>query len=84
MRGLIEPDSSSVDGASHLPSISQPGSSGMAAPPAKREKGLSKVLGPCLGNCQSVQLTPWQRAKQELDQYLSHLQLDVEASPLEW
>ena len=45
MRGLIEPDSSSVDGASHLPASSQPGRSGMAAPPAKRAKGLSKVLG---------------------------------------
>jgi len=55
--------------------------SGMAAPPTKRAKGLSKVLGHCLGSSQSVQLTPHQQIKQELDQYLSHPQLDVEASP---
>ena len=63
MRGLIKPDSSSVDCASHLPSSSQPGSSVMAAPPAKRAKELSKVLGCCLGNSHSVQLTPQQRVK---------------------
>ena len=55
MRGLIEPlDSSSVDNASHIPFSSQPSSSGMEAPPAKKAKGLSKVLGRCLGNSQSV------------------------------
>jgi len=62
-RQMIESDSSSVGDASHLPSSSQPGSSGTAAPPAKKPKGLSKVLGRCLGNSRSVQLTPQQQAK---------------------
>ena len=53
----------SVDDSSHLPSSSQSGSSGMAAPPSKKAKGLSKVLGRCLGNSQSVQLTPRQQVK---------------------
>ena len=81
MRELID---SSVDDSSHLPSSSQSGSSGMAAPPSKKAIGLSKVLDCCLDNSQSVQLTPHQRVKQELDWYLSHPQLDVEASLLDW
>ena len=64
-----------------MPSTSEPG---MAAPPSKKAKGVSKVLGRCLGSGLSVELTPRQRIKQELDQYLSHPQLDVEASPLDW
>jgi len=43
MRGLIQPDSSSVGDASRLPSSSQPSSSGTATPPAKKARGLSKV-----------------------------------------
>ena len=53
-------------------------------PPTKKAKGLSKVLGHCLGRSQPHVLTPRQQVKQELDQYLSHPQLDVEEYPLLW
>jgi len=68
----------SVDDA---PLTSESDNSGMATPSTKKAKGLSKVLGCCLGSSHSVQLTPHQRIKLELDQYLSHPQSDVEASP---
>ena len=55
-------------------------------PPTKKAKGLSKVLGQCLGKSlsTSTMLTVHQQVKQELDQYLSHLLLDVEESALDW
>jgi len=40
-----------------VPSTSEPDDSGMVAPPTKKVKGRSKVLGRCLGSSQSVQLT---------------------------
>jgi len=52
---MRELNDSSVD---DVPSTSEPGNSGMAAPPSKKVKGLSKVLGRCLGSSHSVQLTP--------------------------
>ena len=53
-------------------------------PPTKKAKALSKVLAHCLGRSQPHVLTPHQQVKQELDQYLSHPQLDDEESPLLW
>ena len=53
-------------------------------PPTKKAKGLSKILGQCLGNSSSAALSVEQKVKQELDQYLSHSHLDVEESPTEW
>lgn len=76
-----------VDDATSLPSASdasESDDSSMKAPPTKKAKGLSKVLGHCLGKSLSAVLTPRQRVKQELDQYLSHPQLDVEEFPLDW
>ena len=76
-----------VDDATSLPSASDTSESddpAMKAPSTKKAKGLSKVLGHCLGNSMSTVLTPRQRVKQELDQYLSHPQLDVEEFPLDW
>jgi len=69
-----------------LPSASNTSESSdtvMITPPTKKAKGLSKVLGHCLGKSQSNVLTPHQQVKQELDQYLSHPQLDIEESPLD-
>jgi len=62
---MTELNDSSVN---DVPSTSEPGNSGMAAPPNKKAKGLSKVLGCCLGSSQSVQPTPRQRIRKELDQ----------------
>ena len=56
-------------------------------PPAtEKAKGLSKVLGQCLGKSRSTSttLTLCQRVKQEIDQYLSHPLLDIEESAIDW
>ena len=53
-------------------------------PPTKKAKGLSKILGQCLGNSSSAALSAEQKVKQELDQHLSHPHLDVEESLMEW
>ena len=53
-------------------------------PPTKKAKGLSKILGQCLGHSSSAALSLEGKVKQELDQYLSHPHLDVEESPMEW
>ena len=53
-------------------------------PPAKKAKGLSKILGRCLGHSSAAPSTPQEKVKQQLDQYLSHPHLDVEEHPLEW
>ena len=52
-------------------------------PPSKKPKGLSKLLSKCFGNTE-VRLTPQQRVKQEIDQYLTHPQLNIEDDPLPW
>ena len=52
--------------------------------PAKKAKGLSKILGQCLGHSSAAPSTPQEKVKQQLDQYLSHPHLDVEECPLEW
>ena len=52
-------------------------------PPSKNPKGLSKILSNCFGNPE-VTLTPQQRVKQEIDQYLTHPQLNIEDDPLSW
>ena len=52
-------------------------------PPSKKPKGLSKILSNCFGNPE-VTLTPQQRVKQEIDQYLTHPQLNIEDDPLSW
>ena len=44
-------------------------------------KGLSKILSNCFGNAE-VQVTPQQRVKQEIAQYLTHPQLSMEDEPL--
>ena len=46
-------------------------------PRSKKPKGLSKILSKCFGNTE-VRLTPQQRIKQEIDQYLMHSQLNIE------
>jgi len=51
-------------------------------PPNKKSKGLSKILSHCFSNL--VQLSLQQKVKQEIDQYLTHPQLDIEGNPLEW
>ena len=51
-------------------------------PPNKKPK-LSKLLNRCFGNTE-VRLTPQQRVKQEIDQYLMHPQLNIEGDPLPW
>jgi len=53
-------------------------------PPAKKPKGLSKILGQCLCHSLAVPSTPQEKVKQQLDQYLSHPHLDAEECPLEW
>ena len=53
-------------------------------PPAKKVKGLSKILGWCLGHSAGIPSTPHEKVKQQLDQYLSHPHLDVEECPCEW
>jgi len=52
-------------------------------PPSKNSKGLSKILSHCYSNL-VVQLPPQQKVKQEIDQYLTHPQLDIENNSLEW
>ena len=84
MRELIEcpspTDATSVDESSCLPStsssecdVSESAVPPLAAPPTKKARGSSRVLGHFLGNSLSVKLTPQQRVKQELDQYLIHM-----------
>jgi len=65
-------------------SISVCSSSNLEAvpPPNKKSKGLSKILSHCFSNL--VQLSLQQKVKQEIDQYLTHPQLDIEDNPLEW
>ena len=54
-------------------------------PPAtKKAKGLSKILGKCLGPTGNIGLTLQEKIKQELDCYLSHPQLEMEENPLNW
>ena len=53
-------------------------------PPTKKAKGLSKILCQCLGHSSSAALSLEGKVKQELDQYLSHPDLDVEKLPMEW
>ncbi len=51
----------------------------------KNSKGLGKILSKWIGSGASgVSLTPQEKVKQELDQYLLHPQLAMEESPLEW
>ena len=58
-------------------------SSKVVPPPNKKCKGLSKILSQCFSNV-VVQLSPQQKVKQEIDQYLTHPQLDIADDPLEW
>ena len=54
-------------------------------PPNKKSKGLSKILSHCLSDLVvQQQLSPQQKIKQEIDQYLTHPQLDISEDPLEW
>ena len=55
----------------------------LSPPPSKKVKGLSKILSSCFGNAE-VQVTPQQRVKQEIAQYLTHPQLSLEDEPLPW
>ena len=74
----------SLPSASNMSQCGESDDTVITVPPTKKSKGLSKVLGHCLGNSQCNALTTRQRVKQELDQYLSHPQLDIEESPLDW
>ena len=54
-------------------------------PPNKKLKGLSKVLSRCFVDLAvQQQLSPQQKVKQEIDQYLTHPQLDISGDTLEW
>ena len=66
--------------------ISRPISSSSAAllPPNKNLKEISKVLSHCFTDQAVQQLSPQQKVKQEIDQYLTHPQLDISGDPLEW
>ena len=60
-------------------------SSEAVPPPNKKSKGLSKILSHCLSDLViQQQLSPQQKIKQEIDQYLTHPQLDISEDPLEW
>ena len=59
-------------------------SSAALPPPNKKLKGLSKVLSHCFTDQAVQQLPPQQKVKQEIDQYLTHPQLDISGDPLEW
>ena len=74
----------SLPSASNTSQCGDSGDTVIMVPPAKKSKGLSKVLGYCLSNSQCNVLTTRLRVKQELDQYLSHPHLDIEESPLNW
>ena len=58
--------------------------SSASEPPRKKPKGLSKILAKRLGTTSRIGLTTEEKIKQELDQYLSHPQLEMEDSPLDW
>ena len=75
-----------LDDARSANDVVESGEPAETPPATKKAKGLSKVLGQCLGKSQSTStvLTLRQRVKQELDQYLSHPLLDVEESALYW
>jgi hypothetical protein len=60
------------------------GSSASEPPRKKKPKGLSKILAKRLGATSRIGLTTEENIKQELDQYLSHPQLEMEDSPLDW
>ena len=54
-------------------------------PPSKKLKGLSKVLSQCSTDIVAQhQLTPQQKVKQEIDQFLTHPQPDISDDPLIW
>ena len=53
-------------------------------PPAKKAKGLSKILGRCLGHSAATPSRPQEKVAQQLDQYLSYPHLDVKECPHEW
>ena len=75
-----------LDDARSANDVVESGEPAETPPATKKAKGLSKVLGQCLGKSQSTStvLTLRQQVKQELDQYLSHPLLDVEESALDW
>ena len=56
----------------------------MSESPRKKPKGLSKILAKRIGTTSRIGLTTEEKIKQELDQYLSHPQLEMEDSPLDW
>ena len=60
--------------------IDQPGANRameLAEPPKKKSKGLRKLLG---STSDTNVLTSQERIKQELNQYLHHLKIDMEES----
>ena len=72
----------SAESTTGRPNIS---SSEGVPPPNKKLKGLSKVLSHCFADLAvQQQLSPQQKVKQEIDQYLTHPQLDISGDPLEW
>ena len=58
--------------------------SSASEPPRKKPEGLSKILAKRIGTTSRIGLTTEKKIKQELDQYLSHPQLEMEDSPLDW
>lgn len=51
-------------------------------PPNKKSKGLSQLLSHCFTDV-GVQTATFQKVKQ-IDQYLTHPQLDILDDPLDW
>ena len=68
----------------HTTTVSTDDNTSTDQPPAKKPKGLSKILGQCQGHSSAAPSTPQEKVKQQLDQYLSHPHLDVEECPLKW
>ena len=79
----VSPQSTASRSCDTGPSSSLSSATALAPPPSKKVKGLSKILSNCFGNAE-VQVTPQQRVKQEIAQYLTHPQLSMEVEPLPW
>ena len=84
---MVEETDTDVTATSAESTMDRPDSSSGEGvpPPNKKLKGLSKVLSRCFADLAvQQQLSPQQKVKQEIDQYLTHPQLDISGDLLEW
>ena len=84
---MVEEMDTDVTATSAESTMGRPNSSSSEGVPLpnKKLKGLSKVLSHCFADLAvQQQLSPQQKVKQEIDQYLNHPQLDISGDPLEW